>query len=673
MQRLTTVLALSALVAGAMAETPVQKVIGLMEGMLEKGTKDMQAEQVQFAVFKTFCEDTATDKADAIQEANEQIELLKADIEKYTEDAARLTEEINSHDADISAWEGDENAATNVRKIEKADFDAMNKDYSESVDALTRAVAVLKKQSHDRTQKASLTQVSAVAELEIIPKEAKRAIELFLQQGPDEGLDVAAPEANGYEFQSSHIVEMLEKLQDKFMTERDELRKKETESVQSYEMLMQDLKNMLANADKDHAFKSGAKAKALQGKADSEGSLVDTTGTRDADTTYVTDLKATCETKATDFDTRQKLRGEEIEAIKKAIEIISSGAVSGAADKQLPTLLQAKAKATSLAQLRSEKNLSPQEKAAHFIQKKASQLNSRVLTALVAHLASDPFNKIKKMIKDLITRLMEEANEETEHKGWCDTELSTNRQTREEKTTLVEGLTAEIDELKASISHLTEDVAELTTQVAELDKAMAEMTSIRQAEKAKNTETIADAEAAQTAVEQALVVLKEFYAKAAESTALLQRKGTRQQPEAPEIFDKPYTGMGGDSGGVVGMLEVINSDFARLEADTVAAEAAGKSEYDAFMHDSQIDKAEKSKDIEHKTKKKQEQSSTLTETTANLAGTQKELTAAIAYYDKLKPSCVDSGVTYEDTVARRKEEIESLQQALRILNGEDMA
>ena len=52
-----------------------------------------------------------------------------------------------------------------------------------------------------------------------------------------------------------------------------------------------------------------------------------------------------------------------------------------------------------------------------------------------------------KMVEDLIVKLMEEANEEAEHKGWCDTELSTNEQTRKEKTEAVETLHAEIDEL----------------------------------------------------------------------------------------------------------------------------------------------------------------------------------------------------------------------------------
>jgi len=357
------------------------------------------------------------------------------------------------------------------------------------------------------------------------------------------------------------------------------------------------------------------------------------------------------------------LRADEIVAIEKAIEIISSGAVAGNADKHLPTLVQT----SSFAQLRSDLSTQAQNRVAVYLKSRATQLNSRVLATLAARVSDDPFNKVKKMIKDLIVRLMEEANEEAEHKGWCDTELSTNEQTRKEKTEAVETLHAEIDQLEASIAKLTEDISDLTKAVAELDAAMATATKLRTEEKAKNTETIADSEAAQTAVAQALTVLKEFYAKAAEATALVQTKAE------PEIFDKAYTGMGGEAGGVVGMLEVIESDFARLESDTKASEATAQSEYDTFMTDSKVDKSAKSTDIEHKTAKKQDESQALTVKREDLEGTQKELDAALAYFDKLKPSCVDSGVSYEDRVARRKEEIESLQEALKILNGEDIA
>merc|ERR1712156_37 len=366
--------------------------------------------------------------------------------------------------------------------------------------------------------------------------------------------------------------------------------------------------------------------------------------------------------KASDFESRQQLRTEELEAIAKAIEILSSEVVSGNADKYLPTLIQKSG--VSLGQFRSGEQTVIQRQVAEFLREHGRQWNSRILSALAVRVANDPFAKVKKMIKDLLVRLMEEANEEAEHKGWCDTELSTNEQTRKEKTEAVETPHAEIDQLEASIAKLTEDISDLTKAVAELDAAMAKATTLRQDEKEKNEQTIADSSEAQTAVAQALTVLKEFYAKAGEATALLQQ---------PEIFDSPYKGMQAENGGVVGMLEVIESDFARLEADTKAAEASAQKEYDTFMTDSKVDKAQKSTDIEHKTAKKQDESQALTVKTEDLEGTQKELDAALAYFDKLKPSCVDAGVSYEDRVARREEEIKSLQEALRILNGEDIA
>jgi chromosome segregation ATPase len=205
--------------------TPVQKVIQLLEGMLEKGKKEKHGEQVQFAAYKQFCDDTSVEKKRAIEEANQRIEVLKADIQKYTADAALLTKEIAELDEDIAIWKGDMKAATKVREIEKADYDALHKDYSESVDALQRAIAVLKKQAYDRKQ-ASFVEVSALRNLNLIPADAKKAIDLFLMQDP-EGLAVSAPEANAYEFQSSGVIEMLETLLDKFIDERTTLQKEE--------------------------------------------------------------------------------------------------------------------------------------------------------------------------------------------------------------------------------------------------------------------------------------------------------------------------------------------------------------------------------------------------------------------------------------------------------------
>merc|ERR1719158_1829493 len=322
--------------------------------MLEKGKSEKHEEQVQFAAYKQFCDDTTAEKKRAIAEAEETIEMLKADIQKYAADAEQLAKEIAEHEEDIAVWTGDIKAATKVREIEKTDYDATHKDYSESVEALQMAIAVLKKQAYDRKQAASLVQVSSLKNLNLIPDEAKRAIDAFLAQDPeagegDAGLAVTASEANAYEFQSHGIIEMLEKLLDKFIDERTTLEKEEMNARHAFEMLMQDLKAQIEQATQDRDEKAATKAKKLQAKAEAEGDLQDTITTRDADAKYLADLTATCEQKAADFESRQQLRAEEIEAIQKAIEIISSAAVSGNAEKHLPTLVQTKA--ASLAQL----------------------------------------------------------------------------------------------------------------------------------------------------------------------------------------------------------------------------------------------------------------------------------------------------------------------------------
>merc|ERR1719512_619029 len=233
----------------AVSVTPVQKVIELLSSMSAKGKKEKHEEQVQFAAYKQFCDDTATEKKRAIAEAAETIEVLQADIAKYISDVAQLTKEIAEHDADLAAWSGDKKAATKVRQVEKADYDALHKDYSESVDALQRAIVVLKKQSHDRAQ-ATFAQVSELKSLTLIPSDAKKAIDLFLQTSEDP-LDVSAPEAAGYEFQSHGIIEMLEKLLDKFIDQRTDLEKKEMNGKHAFDMLIQDLNAQIDQATTD--------------------------------------------------------------------------------------------------------------------------------------------------------------------------------------------------------------------------------------------------------------------------------------------------------------------------------------------------------------------------------------------------------------------------------------
>jgi len=116
------------------------------------------------------------------------------------------------------------------------------------------------------------------------------------------------------------------------------------------------------------------------------------------------------------------------------------------------------------------------------------------------------------------------------------------------------------------------------------------------------------------------------------------------------------------------MLEVISSDFARLFADTKASEGAAAQEYDQFMSDAKTSKKSKH-DLEFKTSLKKDQAQfDKGELTKDLKATQEELDMALAYQQHLKPVCLEVHVSYEERVARRKEEIQALKEAYSILD-----
>jgi hypothetical protein len=435
----------------------------MMEAMVAKGKQEKQDEQVQFAAYRQFCTDTTGAKEVAIKEATEQIQVLSADIEMHEATEKKMTQEIAEHEEDITVWTGDQKAATSIRNIERTDYDAMHKDYSESIDALERAIAVLKEQLPDKAQ-AALVQVKG---LNLVPQKMKDMVDAFLQDDN--------PEAHGYEGHSDGIVSMLSGLHEEFIAERTALEKSETNARHAFEMLTTDLSAQISQGETDRDEKTEAKAKAQEAKAGAEGDLKDTTATRDADQTYLADLTATCDQKASDFEARQQLRQEEIEAVNKAIEIVGGSQVQGAAEKNLPSFVQRSRFATSLVSVflgRSPADDTQAQaiNAIKFLQQKSRDLSSPVLLSVAGRMTGN-LDSVKQMIKDLIVRLLEEANNEAEHKGWCDKELATNGHTRKEKADAVETLTAEIDGLESSVAKLTEEVAQLSKEIAELDQA----------------------------------------------------------------------------------------------------------------------------------------------------------------------------------------------------------
>ena len=63
-----------------------------------------------------------------------------------------------------------------------------------------------------------------------------------------------------------------------------------------------------------------------------------------------------------------------------------------------------------------------------------ARISNRTLFLLAVEGEADPFKRVMMMIKDMIQKLMQDATEEAEHKSVCDTELGTNKITRDSKT-----------------------------------------------------------------------------------------------------------------------------------------------------------------------------------------------------------------------------------------------
>jgi len=666
----------------------VAKIIQMLNDMSTKAKQEKKDEEVEFAKFKQFCADGKPSLKKKIAKSAETIETLGAEIGKLGSDVKTLGDEIGSLQNYVTEFEADKKESTAQREKDHAAFVEESTDYGESVDALERAILVLQERDHD-IQGTSLLQLTSNDKL---PVQARSIISAFLGMGGSEGFE--PPEAKAYEAQSGGIIEMLKKLLDEFRAKLGQCQKEEMNSKHAYNMVQQDLIDSIENSNKDVEEKTAEKESKIEKAAMNKKELAATKEVKAADEETLKNLDVECKQKALSFEEKQQLRADEIAAIAKAIEILSDGRVD--AGHQHIGFTQI---ASSFVQTdRADKFLGQSEgihrRLREFLAGEAQRLHSKNLGLLSEKVGADPFAKVKKLIDDMITRLLEEANADAEKEGWCDTEMGKSKVTRNKLSEEIDGLDAAIEDGKGTIMKLTQELADLADEIEDLDAQMGEATQLRAEEKAKNKATIEDAQGAQHAVAAATAVLKDFYAKAAQATAFVQTKpsllskGIKMGTEEWEALANPnfegtidkghkadmqtfgetYTGNQDAAGGVMALLEVALSDFANLEADTKASEVEAQKSYDAFMVDAKKSKATKSKKIDMDTADRAAAESKLQEDIAELKSTQDELIAADKYHEKLVPQCIDQGMTWDELVKARHDEINSLKEALEILN-----
>merc|ERR1719161_2905514 len=232
-----------------------------------------------------WCDNTISFKTTAIKKATDALAQLDADIEKAASDADAASKAIAGLDKDIATYEADKKEATEVREKGHAGFEALHKDYSESIDAIERAIDVIKAGPQGQV---SLVQI---AQLPKLPAKAKEVITAFLQRDSqpmsalmqDAQEMIAAPEAAAFEGSSGGILQMISDLEAKFNDERDDLEKKEAEERHTFDMMAQELTDQIEGAVRERKSQVSTKNKRESEKASAEGESADTKALLDSD------------------------------------------------------------------------------------------------------------------------------------------------------------------------------------------------------------------------------------------------------------------------------------------------------------------------------------------------------------------------------------------------------
>jgi uncharacterized protein YukE len=658
------------LVGGASAadSNPLGEVVSLLNDLTAKVKRDGEAEVKAYKEYFEWCDDMSKNKQNEITTASSLKAKLEATIEELSANIEAADAQIGDLAGAIATGDADLKSATAIRGKESEDFAASEKELADAVDTLGRAVTILEREMQKNPAALAqmstnaglagiLQSLSAVVDAAAFGAADKQKLLALVQSSTDNADDDAllgAPAAATYKTHSSSIFDVLEDLKEKAETELSELRKAEKTAAHNYAMLKQSLVDQLAADSKDLAGQKARKAADEESKAGAEGDLSVTSEELKNSQTALTHTSSHCMTVAADHEAAVNARNNELKVLAKATEILKS-TTSGAVGQTY-----------SFIQMRTGVDLAQSEVAA-LLKQLARQQHSSALAQLASRVAvvvrygagsADPFAKIKGLIQDMIAKLQSEAQSEATEKAYCDEELAKTEATKQELDAEIEGLTTKIDQAGAQSAATKKEVKELQAELAKLAEEQAAREQWRGDEKAAYDVAKADLEQGLGGVRKALSTLRNYYNGG--GAALLE------QPAQPAGHDAS-TGAGQS---IIGILEVVESDFADNLAKVETEEADAVEVYDSSTQENKITTAEKSQDVKYKTAEFTTLDKAISEHSSDRETSNTELSAVMEYYGQLKSRCIAKPETYEERAGRRQAEIAGLKEALNVLENE---
>jgi len=637
---------------------PVGQVLDLLQKLYNTVVADGEKEQKQYEEFAEWCEDQAKERQFEIKTGQSQAADLRATIEKAAADVEALNSRIGELSQNIAANEADLKAASEIRDKEHKTFKKEEQELVDTVDTLNRAQTVLSRHLQKGGSFAQMpkqleqltSSLNVILDAAVFSVNDKTKLRAFLQAQENED-GVAAPEAAAYESHSSGILDTLADMQEKAEGMLAEARKTEVNARHNFELLAQSLKDELKVQNDQMSEAKRQVAATAEEKAIAEGDLASTLKDLDEDETYVKNLSMNCQQRATDWEASQKSRAEELKALSDARKIIAD--TTGGSAKRQYGFIQIASK-------------SKDDGIFEEVQTKIKQMGKRdnifMLTQLAGQIRAavsmndDPFGKVKGLIEDMINRLVQEAQDEASHKAFCDKETSENEAKRDKLTATVNKLSTRIEKATAGVAKLKEEISELQAALSDIAKSQLEMDKMRNAEHEEYVAAKADFEQGLQGIRTALKIIREYYQ---------NQESFVQQPTVGT-----HSKSSDSAGGIISILEIAESDFAKSLAEAEATEEDAQSTYDKTTQENRVSTATKNASAKGKQQESNRLDQSITDFQADRNGVQDELSAVMEYLEKLRPQCTTQPESYEERKRRRENEIEGLKEAMNILENE---
>merc|ERR1711988_1309011 len=357
----------------------------------------------------------------------------------------------------------------------------------------------------------------------VLTHSQRKAVAAFIQ-APEDYFDAEPTFKQSYAPQSGATFGILKQMKETFETNLSSSQKEEMASQKAYEQLKAAKEDEIAAGQAQIDSKTQELADTDEKNAQAKEDIEDTKKTLSADEQFLMMLKEKCSMTDSEWEERQKTRQLEMEAVSKALAVLSGDDAHDLFTKTFnPSLLQKENAMHSERRAQASKLLSAV----------AKKLQNPRLATLAVRVRLDAFTRVKKAIDDMVAQLLKEKEDEIKHKDFCVEEFNTWELQTEKKERAKADLTAKIEDLELTIKQLTEAIDALKSEIAEMQVQMKRAGEDREKENKEFQMTVADQRATQKLLTAALNILKGFYAKKAAAAALLQSGQPAGPPPPP--------------------------------------------------------------------------------------------------------------------------------------------